>query len=83
MDITDELDEELTNRFHHLIGVLRCSIELDRIDIITEVSCLSQHLCSTREGHLNAFYKVFRYLQNNPSKNSLRIEFDTACVNTD
>ena len=39
--------------FQQLIGVLRWSIELGRIDIMTEVSCLSQHLFSPREGHLN------------------------------
>ena len=50
LDITKELVEELTNRYQQLIGVLIWSIELRRIDILTEGSCLSQHLCSPREG---------------------------------
>ena len=50
LDVTEELGEELTNRYQQLIGVLRWSIELRRIDILTEVSCLYQHLCYTREG---------------------------------
>ena len=62
MDVTPTLDEEMTNRFQQLIGILRWSIELGRIDILTEVSCLSQHLAEPREGYLIAVYKVFKYL---------------------
>ena len=47
---------------------------------MAEVNCLSQHLCSPREGHLNYICKVFRYLHNNLSKNQERIAFDPACV---
>ena len=50
---------------------------------MTEVSCLSQHLCSPLEGHLNSVYKVFRYRQNNLSNNAGKISFDPACVHTD
>ena len=46
LDVTEELGEELTNRYQQLIGVMRWSIELGRIDILTEVSCLYQHFCS-------------------------------------
>ena len=53
-EVTNELDAEFINRFQQLIGFLRWSIELGRIYIMTEVSCLYQHLCSPREGHLNA-----------------------------
>ena len=65
LDVTEEMVEELTNRYQKLIGVLRWSIELVRIDILTEVSCLSQQLCSPREGHLDSVYRIFRYLQKN------------------
>ena len=58
-DVTEELGEELTNRYQQLIGVLRWSIELGRIDILTEVSFLSQHLCSPREVNLDAVYRIF------------------------
>ena len=83
MYVTDELDAELINRFQHIIGVIRWSIEIGSIDIITEVSCLSQHLCSPQEGHLNAVYKIFSYLNQNISKNPGRIGFDPDCVRTD
>jgi len=49
IDVTPVLDEERTNRFQQLIGILRWAIELGRIDILTEVSCLSQHLAEPNE----------------------------------
>jgi len=54
LDVSTTLDEEETNRFQQLIGILRWAIELGRVDILTEVSCLSQHLAEPREGHLVA-----------------------------
>ena len=83
MDVTLELDAEMMNRFQQFIGVLRWAIELGRIDILTEVSCLSQHLASPREGHLHAVYKIFRYLQKNMSKNPGRLVFDGLYPHTD
>ena len=59
----------MTNRYQQLIGVMRWSIELGRIDILTEVSCLSQHFFPPREGHLDAVHFIFRYLQNNLGMN--------------
>ena len=51
--------------------------------MITEVSCLSQHLASPREGHMHAVYKIFRYLQRNISKNPGRMVFDGSYPETD
>ena len=76
LDTTPELNEKLANRYQQYIGILRWSIELGRIDIMTEVSCLSQFLCNPREGHLSATYKIFRYLQATMSRNPGRIAFD-------
>ena len=76
MDVSELLSDTLINRYQQLIGMLRWSIELGRIDIQTEVSCLSQHLCEPRKGHLNAVYLIFRYLQKNIGKNLGRIVFD-------
>jgi len=76
MDVTPTLDEEMTNRFQQLIGILRWSIELGRIDILTEVSCLSQHLAEPREGHLIAVYKVFKYLSLRLKSSRGRIVFN-------
>jgi len=62
VDVTPVLDQERTNRFQQLVGILRWAIELGRIDILTEVSCLSQHLAEPREGHIVVVYKIFKYL---------------------
>ena len=83
MYVTDELYAEFINRFNQLIGVLRWSIELGRIYIMTEVSFLSQRLCSPREGHLNAVYRILRYPQNKISKNTGKIAFYTNFAHTD
>jgi len=76
MDVTQVLDEEKTNRFQQLIGILRWTIELGRIDILTEVSCLSQHLAEPREGHLIAVYKIFKYLSLRLKNSRGRIVFN-------
>jgi len=63
MDVTPTLTKEVTKRYQQLICILHGAIELDRIDILTEVSCLSQHLAVPRDGHLNVIYKISKYLQ--------------------
>ena len=76
MDVTPTLDEEGTTKFQQLIGILRWAIELGRVDILTEVSCLSQHLAEPRDGHLIAVYKIFKYLDTSLRKDKGRIVFD-------
>jgi hypothetical protein len=46
IDTSAELDDNGFHEYQHHIGVLRWAIELGRINIMTEVSCLSQHLCA-------------------------------------
>ena len=43
LDVSPVSDDTLMSRYLQLIGVLRWSIELGIIDIMTEVSVLSQH----------------------------------------
>ena len=57
-----------------MIGILRWSIELGRIDIITKVSLLSSFNVNPREGHLEAAYCIFDYLYNH--MNGGRVVFD-------
>ena len=38
-------------------------VELGRVDIITEVSCLASHLAMPRQGHMDAVYHIFGYLK--------------------
>ena len=62
LDVTAYLDDEQTNYYQSLIGILRWAVELGRIDIAYEVSLLSSHLSSPRTGHMQQVYHVFGYL---------------------
>ena len=84
IDTTPELKDKLASRYLQLIGILRWGIELGRIDIITEVSVLSQHQCTPREGHLDAVYRIFWYLKCRLKKDELgRIIFDPSIPHVD
>mmetsp|Transcript_15996 Transcript_15996/g.23839 ORF Transcript_15996/g.23839 Transcript_15996/m.23839 type:complete len:1130 (+) Transcript_15996:7540-10929(+) len=87
VDVTKVLGDDLHSRYLQLIGVLRWAIELGRIDIITEVSVLSQHQCNPREGHLNALYKIFWYLKCEMSRSKTpnvgRLVFDARQTEVD
>ena len=63
IDITPDLGEENAAYFHSLIGVLRWSLELGRVDINVEASMLSSHLAMPREGHTPELLHVFAYLK--------------------
>ena len=64
IDISDELGNGLATRFQQMIGILRWSVELRRIDIITEVSMLLSNNVSPFAGHLETAYQIFKYLSN-------------------
>ena len=72
-DSSSELDSSGTRYYQELIGVLRWAIELGRVDILLEVSLLSQHLALPRVGHLQQVYHVFGYLKQSPRR---RLFFD-------
>ena len=74
IDISDELGDEVATQYQQMIGILRWSILLGRIDIITKVSFLSSFNVSSREGHLEAAYRVFGYLYSH--KRGDRVVFD-------
>jgi hypothetical protein len=67
--MTEELGPEDVNYFQSLIGILRWTVELGRIDmIITEVSKLASHMALPRQGHfLEAAFHVFAYLEQHPN----------------
>ena len=52
IDITKELGEDESSYYQSLIEVLRCIVELGRVDIFCEVSMLSSHLALPQCGHL-------------------------------
>jgi hypothetical protein len=63
LDMSLELDDDWTNYFQGLIGILRWIFELGCIDIIVPVSLLSRFLVSPRQGHLEQAYCIFAYLK--------------------
>jgi hypothetical protein len=66
LDITEELNEDDTTYFQELIGVLRWATEIGRVDILLEVSLLSQYLANPREGHLEQALHIFAFLKKHP-----------------
>jgi hypothetical protein len=64
LDITEELvGDELSYYHSQILGILRWTVELGRIDIIAEVSCLASCLALPRKGHLAAVFYLFAYLR--------------------
>ena len=59
-----------------LIEVLMWSIELIRIDILKEVSYLSQNWFSPKYGHIDAFYLTIGYLNKNQGDNPGRMTYN-------
>ena len=52
MDCTCELKTDGLQWYQELIGSLRWSVELGRVDILLETDILSKHLALPREVHL-------------------------------
>ena len=73
LDVTLELNDQMTSRYLQLMGILRWAIELGRIDIFVEVSQLSQYQALPRQGHLEAAYHIFAYLKHHETS---RVAFD-------
>ena len=63
LDVTPELNFDQASFYQSQIGVLHWCVELGQIDIITEVSALSSFLALPREGHLEAVFHIFAYLE--------------------
>ena len=73
LDDSPLLKPEMISRYQQLIGILRWSCELGRLDILLEVSLLSAFSAAPRVGHLDAVYHMFAYLRKH---NSAAINFD-------
>ena len=80
LDFTPELKTETASYFQSQIGVLRWMVELGRVDIIVEVSMLASQLANPREGHLDAVFRIFQYLD---AKHNSRMVFDPTCPDID
>ena len=66
LDETPELEKDDIQYYQELIGVLRWATELGRVDILLEVSLLSQYQAAPREGHLEQLLHIFAYLRKKP-----------------
>jgi hypothetical protein len=73
LDVSHELDDQMASRYQQLIGVLRWMVEIGRVDILHEVSIMSQYLAMPREGHLDKVYGIFSYLAKHENS---RLVFD-------
>ena len=80
LDLTKELGPAMMSRYRQLIGILRWSVEIGRLDVYLETALLSQYLASPREGHLEALYHIFAYLKANKK---CAVVFDPAPVELD
>ena len=67
LDTSPLLDAPMMSRYQPIIGIFQWSCELGRFDILLEVSLLSAFNAAPREGHLNALYNIFSYLNTHAS----------------
>ncbi len=74
LDVTAELKGDGVYYYQELIGVLRWTVEIGRVDILLEVSMMSAHLALPREGHLEQVIHIFGYLK---AHKKFRLMFDS------
>jgi hypothetical protein len=80
MDTSPELEPSGITTYQELIGMLRWSVEIGRVDILTELSMLSSYQDAPRQGHLEQIYHIFAYLKKKPK---LTLYFDPQEPNID
>ena len=59
-DVSKQLED--TDKYQKIISILIWEYELGLINILTEASVLYQNLFNPREGHLDAVFQIFTYL---------------------
>mmetsp|Transcript_9008 Transcript_9008/g.12814 ORF Transcript_9008/g.12814 Transcript_9008/m.12814 type:complete len:365 (-) Transcript_9008:235-1329(-) len=74
MDGSPELGKKDITWYQELIGMLRWAIEIGWVDILHEVSILSQYQVSPREGHLEQLLRIVSYLR---KRLNLSLHFDS------
>ena len=62
LDTSLECDENQTQFYQNIIGILRWLVELGRIDIAYETAALSSYNTSPRTGHLQQALHIIKYL---------------------
>ena len=66
LDGTPELGDNERTFYQELVGILRWATELGRVDILYEVSILSQYQAIPRQGHMEQIMHIFGYLKKHP-----------------
>ena len=66
LDTTPELEPDDITLYQEIIGMMRWATELGRVDILHEISLLSQYQASPREGHLEELLRIVAYLKAKP-----------------
>ena len=80
LDGTPELDPDDHRFFQEMIGMLRWATEIGRVDVLHEVSLLSQYQASPRQGHLEQALHIFAFLDKHPK---LTLYMDPSLPNLD
>jgi len=78
LDYSPLLSPETANFYQQLIGMLRWTVELGRIDIHLAVTLLSSYMMQPREGHLIEVLRIFSFLKYNANSTMI---FDHLPVN--
>mmetsp|Transcript_6495 Transcript_6495/g.15345 ORF Transcript_6495/g.15345 Transcript_6495/m.15345 type:complete len:176 (+) Transcript_6495:2011-2538(+) len=80
MDGSPELGQADHTYYQELIGMLRWATEIGRVDILMEVSLLSQYQACPRVGHMEQALRIFAYLDTAPN---LSLYYDWRVPNID
>ena len=75
LDVSPLHDDDETNYYQNMIGILHWAVELGRIDIHVDVAYDVTLLVQPRMGHMNELYHIFAYLK---SHMQLTMAFDEA-----
>ena len=73
MDVSGELKASGVQYYQEMIGVLHWDVYIGCVNILLELSLLSQHLVMPHEGHLEQIMNIFGYLK---IHKKLRLLFD-------
>ena len=80
LDGTPDLGSDDHRFFQDMIGMLRWATELGRVDVLHEVSLLSQYQASPRQGHMEQVLHIFALLDKHPK---LTLYMDPSLPNLD
>jgi len=63
LDVSPLIDDDETNYYQNMIGILHWAVELGRVDIHVDVAMMSRYLVQPRMGHMNELFHIFAYLK--------------------